>query len=170
MRLAQILSNLLNNAATYTEHAGRIVVRAWRDGENAAISVRDNGMGISAEALPRMFGMFSRGDRDIERAQGGLGIGLALSRRLAQMHGGTLEAASGGRVVVEGRDVTDLPPAQRGISMVFQNYALFPHLSVADNIGFGLSVRKVPKAEAARRLQETAELLGVEKLLARKPS
>jgi len=81
-----------------------------------------------------------------------------------------LEAASGGRVVVEGRDVTDLPPAQRGISMVFQNYALFPHLSVADNIGFGLSVRKVPKAEAARRLQETAELLGLDKLLARKPS
>jgi sn-glycerol 3-phosphate transport system ATP-binding protein len=81
-----------------------------------------------------------------------------------------LEAASGGRVFVEGRDVTDLPPAQRGIAMVFQNYALFPHLTVADNIGFGLSVRKVPKAEAARRLQETAELLGLDKLLARKPS
>ena len=64
-----------------------------------------------------------------------------------------LESASGGQVIVNGRDVTALPPSQRGITMVFQNYALFPHLKVADNIGFGLSVRKVPKAESARRLQ-----------------
>src|SRR5437763_5898768 len=57
-----------------------------------------------------------------------------------------LESATSGRVLIDGRDVTDLPPAQRGIAMVFQNYALFPHLNVADNIGFGLSVRKVPAA------------------------
>jgi sn-glycerol 3-phosphate transport system ATP-binding protein len=81
-----------------------------------------------------------------------------------------LETASGGQVLIDGRDVTGLPPAQRGISMVFQNYALFPHLNVADNIGFGLSVRKVPRAEAARRLGETAELLGLSALLARKPA
>ena len=81
-----------------------------------------------------------------------------------------LEAASSGQVLIDGRDVTGLPPAQRGIAMVFQNYALFPHLSVADNIGFGLSVRKVPQAEAARRLGETAELLGLSSLLARKPA
>ncbi len=81
-----------------------------------------------------------------------------------------LETASSGQVFVNGRDVTALPPSQRGIAMVFQNYALFPHLNVADNIGFGLSVRKVPKAESARRLQETAELLGLDKLLDRRPS
>jgi len=81
-----------------------------------------------------------------------------------------LESATSGQVFVNDRDVTALPPAQRGIAMVFQNYALFPHLTVADNIGFGLSVRKVPKAESARRLQETAELLGLDKLLHRKPS
>lgn len=81
-----------------------------------------------------------------------------------------LEFASGGQVFVNERDVTTLAPAQRGIAMVFQNYALFPHLNVADNIGFGMSVRKVPKAEHARRLQETAELLGLDKLLQRKPS
>jgi sn-glycerol 3-phosphate transport system ATP-binding protein len=81
-----------------------------------------------------------------------------------------LESASSGQVFVGGRDVTHTPPAQRGIAMVFQNYALFPHLSVADNIGFGLSVRKVEAAEAARRLQATAELLGLAKLLDRKPS
>jgi len=81
-----------------------------------------------------------------------------------------LESASRGQVLIDGRDVTGLPPAERGISMVFQNYALFPHLSVADNIGFGLAVRKLDKAEAARRLAEAAELLGLAALLTRKPS
>ncbi len=81
-----------------------------------------------------------------------------------------LESASAGTVRIDGRDVTQLPPAQRGIAMVFQNYALFPHMSVADNISFGLSVRKVPAAEAAQRLQETASLLGLQALLERRPS
>jgi sn-glycerol 3-phosphate transport system ATP-binding protein len=81
-----------------------------------------------------------------------------------------LETASSGRVLIDGRDVTDLPPAQRGVAMVFQNYALFPHLSVADNISFGLSVRKVPAAETAKRLADAAQLLGLTQLLDRKPS
>jgi PAS domain S-box-containing protein len=96
VRMAQILANLLNNAAKYTDHGGRIRLRAWRDGAMAAISVSDNGVGIAPEVMPRMFEMFSRGDRDSGRSQGGLGIGLALSRRLAQMHGGSLEAHSEG--------------------------------------------------------------------------
>ncbi len=96
VRMAQILANLLNNAAKYTDHGGRIRLRAWRDGGMAAISISDNGVGIAPEAMPRMFEMFSRGDRDSGRSQGGLGIGLALSRRLAQMHGGSLEARSDG--------------------------------------------------------------------------
>jgi sn-glycerol 3-phosphate transport system ATP-binding protein len=81
-----------------------------------------------------------------------------------------LETASSGQVLIDGREVTALPPAQRGVAMVFQNYALFPHLSVADNITFGLSVRKMPAAEIAKRLAETADLLGLSSLLARKPS
>jgi sn-glycerol 3-phosphate transport system ATP-binding protein len=81
-----------------------------------------------------------------------------------------LESATSGQVFVDGRDVTHQPPAERGVAMVFQNYALFPHLSVADNISFGLSVRKVEAGEAARRLRDTAELLGLQALLARKPS
>ena len=81
-----------------------------------------------------------------------------------------LETASTGRVLIDGRDVTALPPAQRGIAMVFQNYALFPHLSVADNISFGLQVRKLPVAERDKRLRETAALLGLDALLDRKPS
>ena len=81
-----------------------------------------------------------------------------------------LEAATGGQVFIDGRDVTSLAPSQRGIAMVFQNYALFPHLTVADNITFGLAVRKVDRAETARRLAHAAELLGLSALLARKPS
>jgi len=80
-----------------------------------------------------------------------------------------LETATQGQVLIDDKDVTDLPPAQRGIAMVFQNYALFPHLSVADNIGFGLSVRKVPAAESAERLRNAAALLGLTNLLDRKP-
>ncbi|MEJ5027833.1 ABC transporter ATP-binding protein [Comamonas sp. MYb69] len=80
-----------------------------------------------------------------------------------------LETASAGQVLIGGRDVTQLPPAQRGIAMVFQNYALFPHLSVAENMGFGLAVRKVPKAEADKRLKDAAGLLGLSHLLERKP-
>jgi PAS domain S-box-containing protein len=96
VRLAQVLSNLLNNAARYTEEGGQITVTAARDGGDAVVSVRDNGSGIDPAALPRMFEMFSRGDRDSSRAQGGLGIGLALARRLAELHEGTLEGRSEG--------------------------------------------------------------------------
>jgi len=80
-----------------------------------------------------------------------------------------LETPTSGTVRIGERDVTALPPSQRGISMVFQNYALFPHLSVADNITFGLQVRKLPADERARRLAQAADLLGLSALLARKP-
>jgi len=81
-----------------------------------------------------------------------------------------LEQADGGRVSIAGRDVTNLPPAQRNVAMVFQSYALFPHLSVAENIVFGLKVRKVEPAAVAARLKRVAELLGLAQLLERKPS
>jgi sn-glycerol 3-phosphate transport system ATP-binding protein len=81
-----------------------------------------------------------------------------------------LETVSGGRIHIGHEDVTDLPPARRHIAMVFQSYALFPHLSVAENIVFGLRVRRVAAAERGRRLARVAELLGLERLLDRKPS
>ena len=81
-----------------------------------------------------------------------------------------LEAATSGRISIGGEDVTARPPAQRRISMVFQSYALFPHLSVAENIVFGLRVRRVPAAERGARLTRVAELLGLDGLLDRKPS
>ena len=81
-----------------------------------------------------------------------------------------LERVSAGRIRIGDQDVTELPPARRQISMVFQSYALFPHLTVAENIVFGLRVRRVGAAERNRRLHRVAELLGLERLLDRKPS
>ena len=81
-----------------------------------------------------------------------------------------LETASSGTIEIGGRDVTNLPPAARGVAMVFQSYALFPHLTVAENIVFGLKARRVPPAERARRLDRAVEILGVGALLQRKPS
>src|ERR1041385_7654792 len=81
-----------------------------------------------------------------------------------------LETASAGTIRIANRDVTTLAPAKRGVSMVFQNYALFPHLSVAENILFGLKVRNVPRAERDARLKRAAGILGLDALLERKPS
>jgi sn-glycerol 3-phosphate transport system ATP-binding protein len=81
-----------------------------------------------------------------------------------------LEAASAGHIALFGREVTELPPAARHLSMVFQSYALFPHLNVAENIVFGLKVRRTPKAERRDRLQRVAKLTGLEDLLHRKPA
>lgn len=81
-----------------------------------------------------------------------------------------LEAVSGGQVLIAGEDVTHLPPAKRRLSMVFQSYALFPHLSTAENIVFGLKVRHVGATDRERRLAEVAELVGLDGLLDRKPS
>jgi len=95
-RLAQVFSNLLNNSAKYTPRGGRIRLTAERRGDQVAVSVTDTGIGIPADALPHIFEMFSQVDRSIERATGGLGIGLALVKGLVEMHGGTVTAESAG--------------------------------------------------------------------------
>ncbi len=81
-----------------------------------------------------------------------------------------LDQVSAGRIAIDGRDVTDLPSAKRRVAMVFQSYALFPHMTVRDNILFGLQVRKVPAAQQAERLARAVEVLGIGHLLDRKPS
>jgi CheY-like chemotaxis protein/nitrogen-specific signal transduction histidine kinase len=95
-RLAQAFSNLLNNAAKYTEKSGQICLAVDRHGGQAVVSVRDNGVGISAVHLPQLFEMFSQVAPALERSQGGLGIGLALVRGLVELHEGTVEAHSDG--------------------------------------------------------------------------
>src|ERR671930_1134775 len=80
-----------------------------------------------------------------------------------------LEEVTAGRVSVDGRDVTDLAPRQRDVAMVFQNYALYPHMNVRQNLGYGLKVRKTPKAEIRRRVDQVARMLGLEELLDRRP-
>jgi PAS domain S-box-containing protein len=95
-RLAQVVANLLNNAAKYTEPGGRIWLNALREGENAVIRVRDNGVGVPAEMLPHIFDIYVQVSSSLDRSQGGLGLGLTLVRRLVEMHGGSIEAYSAG--------------------------------------------------------------------------
>ncbi len=95
-RLAQVFANLLNNAAKYTEPGGRIRLTGEVDGNEVVVKVRDNGVGIPPDMLPRVFEMFTQVDRSLERSQGGLGIGLSLVRGLVQMHGGTIAVCSDG--------------------------------------------------------------------------
>jgi PAS domain S-box-containing protein len=95
-RLSQVFANLLNNAAKYTEPGGRINLTVKPEGSNVVVSVKDNGIGIPAPMLPVIFDMFAQVDRSLERAHGGLGIGLTIVKRLIEMHGGTVEAHSEG--------------------------------------------------------------------------
>ena len=95
-RLAQVFSNLLNNAAKYTPEGGRLELEARREQDDVLIAITDNGVGIPGDMLPEVFEMFSQVGRNLDRAQGGLGIGLTLVRRLTEMHGGTVTAQSRG--------------------------------------------------------------------------
>ncbi|MHB8903005.1 MAG: PAS domain S-box protein [Thermoguttaceae bacterium] len=96
VRLTQVVSNLLDNASKYTQAGGDIELDADVAGQEIAFRVRDNGPGICAELLPHVFDLFQQGDRTLDRAQGGLGIGLTLVRQLVNMHGGRVDAYSAG--------------------------------------------------------------------------
>ncbi|MCA1584859.1 MAG: hybrid sensor histidine kinase/response regulator, partial [Acidobacteria bacterium] len=95
-RLHQILVNLLTNAAKYTPPGNRITVDVEVDGHRAVIRVSDEGVGIAPDALPRVFDLFYQGDATLQRARGGLGIGLSVAKRLAQLHGGEVFVESAG--------------------------------------------------------------------------
>jgi signal transduction histidine kinase len=95
-RLEQVLANLLNNASKYMEPGGNIWLAAERAGQEVVVRVRDAGIGISSEMLPRLFTLFTQVDRSLCRSQGGLGIGLSLVKSLVEMHGGTVAAFSDG--------------------------------------------------------------------------
>lgn len=95
-RLAQVISNLLTNAAKYTDEGGSIFLSTAVDGDEVVIRILDSGMGIAADLLPHVFDLFIQGDRSLARSEGGLGIGLTLVRRLVELHGGSVKAASDG--------------------------------------------------------------------------
>lgn len=96
-RLAQVVANLLNNAAKYTEPGGTITVTAYRSHGHVQLTVRDTGVGIPPERLPQIFELFTQVETSLDRSQGGLGIGLSLVRRLVELHGGQVAAHSDGR-------------------------------------------------------------------------
>ncbi|HET8713043.1 MAG TPA: ATP-binding protein [Gemmatimonadales bacterium] len=95
-RLVQVVTNLLDNAAKYTDPGGKVWLSGEREGDMVVIRVKDTGIGIPSEVLPRIFDMFTQSTMSLERAQGGLGVGLALVERLVKMHGGSVSAHSAG--------------------------------------------------------------------------
>ena len=111
LRLAQVIANLLSNAAKYSPHGSAIVLAAAREGDRVVIRVSDNGQGIPPDLLPFVFDLFVQGDRSLDRSQGGLGIGLTLVRELVALHGGSAQAKSGG--VGKGAEVIVRLPAKK---------------------------------------------------------
>jgi CheY-like chemotaxis protein len=96
VRLAQVVGNLLTNAAKYTESNGRIWLTAEREGDQATLRIRDTGIGVAPDLLPKIFDLFVQADHAATRSQGGLGIGLTLVKNLIEMHGGSVEVHSAG--------------------------------------------------------------------------
>ena len=159
-RLAQVLSNLLTNSAKYTNRGGQIWLTAERSGDDAVITVRDNGTGIAADALPRVFDMFSQAGRSIERTSGGLGIGLALVKGLVEMHGGSVAASSDGPGT--GSTFTVRLPVLPSISAEPESTAAPPH-DAQPPAGSPRRILVVDDSRAsARTLATVLELLGNE--------
>jgi len=147
VRLEQVVVNLLNNATKYTDDGGQIGVTVVQEGEEMVLKVRDTGIGIEASLLPRIFDLFAQADRSLLRSQGGLGIGLALVRRLVELHGGRVEARSEGlgrgcefvvRLPVEG-------PAS-GAGAAERKRGTMRVLVVDDNVDYAESVAELLRA------------------------
>jgi signal transduction histidine kinase len=132
MRLSQVICNLLTNAAKYTERGGKIWISAERVNEQLEIRVRDNGIGISPEMIPCVFDLFAQGPRGLDRAQGGLGIGLAIVKSLVELHEGSVSAYSEG--IGKGSEfVVLLPASKEGQSAVPAATATVTEQKTSDN-------------------------------------
>jgi PAS domain S-box-containing protein len=172
-RLEQIVVNLLENAVKYTAPDGRIHVRVARVNGDAVIIVRDTGIGIPASLLPRIFDLFMQGDHSLDRSKGGLGIGLTLVRRLVELHGGTVAAASDG----EGKGSTftvrlpavATPAAARAAGAASGATAARRVLVIEDNEDSRVSLRELIR-RLGHEVHEAADgAAGVESALAFAP-
>jgi signal transduction histidine kinase/ActR/RegA family two-component response regulator len=144
-RLAQILSNLLNNAAKYTNRGGRVSLAARVEDRSLIINVADNGIGIAPDMLNHVFEMFVQVDSTLERTNAGLGVGLSLARRLVELHGGTIEAHSGGigrgsEFVVRLPIVVEPELPAKTIPAAFMTSETYRILLADDNVDFVNSI------------------------------
>lgn len=140
VRLAQVFGNLLFNACKYTERGGRIWLTVEREGRDVVVKIRDTGVGIPPEMLPKVFEMFTQIDRTLERSQGGLGVGLTLVKRLVEMHDGTVTAHSqgqgqGSEFVVHLPILIENPKVEEPLEPIGENIQITSHriLVVDDN-------------------------------------
>jgi signal transduction histidine kinase len=161
-RLAQVISNLLNNAAKYTPEGGRITLSVQAEGEAAIISVSDNGIGIPADMLPKVFQLFAQVDNHLDRAQGGLGIGLALVKQLVAMHGGTVEVASHG--VGQGSVFTVRLPVSGGPEPEVTPQSIDIGIDIDTDIDIDIGIEAAPtrrlKVLVVDDIQEIAQTVG----------
>ena len=152
VRLAQVFGNLLFNACKYTEQGGRIWLTVEREGSDVVVKVRDTGVGIPPDMLPKVFEMFTQLDRTLERSQGGLGVGLTLVKRLVEMHDGTVTAHSqgteqGSEFVVRLPILIEQPKAQQPPDPTGENVSITSRriLVVDDNRDAAFSHAKLLK-------------------------
>ena len=181
-RLAQVIGNLLNNAAKYTPDGGCIELAARRDGAEVLIAVSDDGVGIEAAMLPKVFDLFTQVDHSLDRAKGGLGIGLALVKRLMDLHGGSVSVESAGLgrgstftlrlPLAEPAPVAEAPPAetQEATTAPLRVLVVDDNIDVAQTVGwmlesFGHDYELVHDGaaalDAARRFEPDAMLLDI---------
>ncbi len=171
VRIEQIMSNLLNNACKFTPTGGRISVRTRNDGSSAEVSVQDSGVGIDPEVIDDMFNPFTQGDQTLARSTGGLGIGLTIARRVANLHGGTLTAHSAGRgkgttfcarfpLALEEKAAVPRPSSETGASTPKRVLVVDDNADIRDSLGMllGMWGHQVSVAESGEKALELAKL------------
>ncbi|MDF3036531.1 MAG: chemotaxis protein methyltransferase CheR, partial [Paucimonas sp.] len=172
-RLDQIVNNLFTNAVKYTPAYGAIAISLEREGNAAVLRVRDNGLGLEPDLLPRVFDLFVQGQRSIDRSQGGLGIGLTLVRRLVELHGGHIEAKSDGPgkgsefiVRIPAIETAEAPVPQSTESLAQPQDIVI----VEDNDDVRNSLRSFLELEGHRVSEASDGATGVETILGRRPA